>query len=221
VYHSHSPYSSFGVLLGPESGEFIATVVGHHGGFARLPAGWADLTVLICVLEGLDHAEDLIDVAADGEIVDAHLTEDTLTIDDVGGTKSNASIFRGLEKAAVVASDGLLDIRDHGNVHGAKTTCLSGLHCVFSVGELRVDGAANDLAVDGFKLSRLVAELANLSWADESEVKGPEEKHDIFASELFKGDLLKFVLPPCHGGELGSSLTNDSLLSLTSGLNHV
>ena len=78
-YHSRSPYSSFGVLLGPESGEFIATVVGHHGGFAGLPAGWADLTVLICVLEGLDHAEDLIDVAADGEIVDAHLAEDTLT----------------------------------------------------------------------------------------------------------------------------------------------
>ena len=180
-YHSRSPYSSFGVLLGPESGEFIATVVGHHGGFAGLPAGWADLTVLICVLEGLDHAEDLIDVAADGEIVDAHLAEDTLTIDDVCGTKSNACIFRGLEKAAVVASDGLLDIRDHGNVHRAKTTCLSGLHCVFSVGELRVDGAADDLAVNGLELSRLVAELTNLSGADESEVKGPEEKHDIFA----------------------------------------
>ena len=120
--HTHSPYRSFGVLLGPESGELVAGVVGHHGGFARLPAGGADLTVLICVLEGLDHAEDLVDVAADRKIIDAHLAEDTLTIDDVGGTESNTCIFRGLEEAAVVTGDGLLDIRDHGNVHRAETT---------------------------------------------------------------------------------------------------
>ena len=110
------------------------------------------------------------------------------------------------------------------------------------MGELRVDGAADELAVDGLELSRLVAELADLSGADESEVKGPEEKHDIFAfsqciiqldivkprksksvltSELFERNLLELVLPPSHGGELGGGLTDDSLLSLCSSLNHL
>ena len=168
------------MLLSPEGGELVAVVVGDHGGLARLPARGAHLTVLISVLEGLDHAQHFVDVAADGEIVDAELTEDTLFVDDVSGTESDTSITGGLEKAAVIAGDGLLDISDHREVHGAKATLLSWLHGILSVGELRVDGAADQLAVDSLELSRLVTELANLSRADEGEIKRPEEKHDIF-----------------------------------------
>ena len=204
---------SLGVLLGPEGGELVAVVVGHHGGLAGLPAGGAHLTVLVRVLEGLHHAENLVDVAADGQIVDGVLAEDTLAVDDVSGAESDTSITGGLEKAAVVAGDGLLDISDHRDLHGAEATLLSGLHGVLSVGELRVDRAANKLAVDGLELAGLVAELADLSGAHEGKIEGPEEKHDIFASELFQGDLLKSVLPPGLSGECGGRLTDEGLLS--------
>ena len=86
-----------------------------------------------------------------------------------------------IQKATVVRGDLLSDIRDHGDVHGAETTRLTRLHSIFSVGELGVDGAANELTINGLKLSRLVAELANFSRADEGEVKGPEEKHNILS----------------------------------------
>ena len=84
---------SLSVLLCPEGSEFVATVIGNHSGLARLPARGADLTVLVSVLESLDHAEDLVDVATNGKIVDAHLTEDTLAVNDVSGAKSNTCIF--------------------------------------------------------------------------------------------------------------------------------
>ena len=49
------------------------------------------------------------------------------------------------------------------------------------MGEVRVDGATDDLSVDGFKFSALVIELADLSGAHEREVQRPEEEHDVLA----------------------------------------
>ena len=91
--------------VGPEGSEFVAVVVGGHGGGTRGPAGGADLTVLVGVLEGLHHAEDLVDVAADGKVVHAELTEDALGVDDVGGAKGDTLIVGVVQKAAVVAAD--------------------------------------------------------------------------------------------------------------------
>ena len=102
-YHSHSPYSSFGVLLGPESGEFIATVVGYHGGFAGLPAGWADLAVLIDVLEGLNKTDGLVNITANGKIVDGDLAEGTIRSDDEGASKGNTCIITILDKDTVIS----------------------------------------------------------------------------------------------------------------------
>ena len=44
-----------------------------------------------------------------------------------------------------------------------------------------VNGAADDLGVDGFKISALIVELADFSWAHECEIKRPEEQDDILA----------------------------------------
>ena len=167
--------------VGPEASEFVTGVVGGHGGRTGLPAGGADLAVLIGVLVALHETEDLVDVSADGEIVHRELAEDTLTVDDVCGAKGDTLVSGVLEEAAVVTGDALGDVSNHGHVHGAETALLTWLHGVLSVGELRVDGAANDLGVDGLKLAGLVGELANLGGANEGEVKGPEEKHDVLA----------------------------------------
>ena len=49
------------------------------------------------------------------------------------------------------------------------------------MGEVGVDGSTDDLAVDGIEFTRGVTEGGNLSWADESEVKWPEEEDDILS----------------------------------------
>ena len=166
---------------GPESGEFVTAVVRGHRGRAGCPSGGADLTVLIGVLEGLHHAEDLVDVTSDGEIVHAHLTENTLLVDDVGSSESDPLNVREVQKAAIVAGDALGQIRDHRDGHGSKTTLLTGLHGVLYVGELGVDGATDQLAANSLELGSLVTELADLRRAHEREVKRPEEKDDILA----------------------------------------
>ena len=171
--------------LSPEGSKFIACMIGHHSGLAWLPAGGADLTVLISVLECFDHAEDLIDIAADRQIVHAELTKGSLFVDDISRTKGNTLVLRVLKEAAIVAGDALCNIGDHGHSHGAKATSLSRLHGVLSVGELRIDRATDKLAANGLELGSLVTELADLSWAHKSEIEGPEEQDNVLAYKLF------------------------------------
>jgi len=61
--------------------------------------------VLVSVLEGLDHADDLVDVSADGQVVDAVLAEDTLFVDDVSSAESDTGIVAVLDEATVVLGD--------------------------------------------------------------------------------------------------------------------
>lgn len=152
--------------------------------------------MLVSVLEGLDETDDLIDVPADGQVVDAVLAKDTLFINDVRSAESDTCVVTVFDEAAVLLRDRLGDIGDHGEAHGTKTTTLTSLHGVFSVGEVRVDGTTNDLGVHGFELGALVLELADLGWAHEGEVERPEEEDNVLTSELFQVDSLELVLPP-------------------------
>ena len=165
----------------PESGKSVTVVIGDHSGRTGLPAGGADLSVLVSVLEGLDHAEDLVNVPADGQVVDAVLAESAFFVDDIRSAEGDTSVVTILDQAAVVLGDLLGDVRDHGDAHGTETTALSWLHGVLTVGEVRVDGATDDLSADGFEFSALVIELADLSGANEREVQRPEEEHDVLA----------------------------------------
>ena len=57
-----------------------------------LPGGWANLTVLVSVFEGLNESDVLIDISSDWEIILSDVSEDALVIDDVGGTKRHTCI---------------------------------------------------------------------------------------------------------------------------------
>ena len=83
--------------------------------------------MLVGVLETLDEAENLINVSSDGQVVDAHLTEDTLSVNNVGSAHGDASILTLLNEALVGASDALGDIRHHGDAHLSETASSSGL----------------------------------------------------------------------------------------------
>ena len=91
--------------VGPEGGELLTLVIGDHGGRTWSPAGGADLTVLVSVLESLDHADDLVNVSADGQVVDAVLAENTLFVDDVSSAECDTGIVAVLDEATVVLGD--------------------------------------------------------------------------------------------------------------------
>ena len=169
------------MCVGPEGREFVAGVVRGHSRLAGLPAGGANFSVNIRLLEGLDQADGLVDVSADRQIVHANVTENAVWVDDVGGSKSDSLILGVVKQASVVASNALGDVRQHWDLHGAETSLLTRLHRVLSVGEMGVDRATKNGDVHSGELLMLVTELANLSGADKCEVEGPEEEDNVLA----------------------------------------
>jgi hypothetical protein len=69
------PSCSFFLLLGLCEVVCDSLLARLHGLLSRLPAGGAHLSVLVSELKRLHQAEDLVNVPADGEVVDGHLTD--------------------------------------------------------------------------------------------------------------------------------------------------
>jgi hypothetical protein len=101
-------------------GEVLGLVRGVDRVLALLPAGGADLAVLVSELEGLDDADGLLDGTADGEVVHVGGAEGALGVDEEGAAEGDALIG---EEDAVGLGDG-----------------------VGAVGELRASGAERSAA---------------------------------------------------------------------------
>ena len=78
------------------------------------------------------------------------------------------------------------------------------------MGEMRVDGAGDDLAVHLLELFDLVGELSDLGGAHEGKIKWVEEEHDVLALELLQGDVLELLVPEGLAGKGGGWLSNHS-----------
>ena len=89
--------------LRPESGESVAVVIRDHSGCTGLPSRGADLAVLIDVLEGLNKTDGLINITANGEIVDGDLAEGSVRSDDEGASKGNTCIITILDEYTVIS----------------------------------------------------------------------------------------------------------------------
>lgn len=172
------------MLLGPEVSELVAGMIGDHSSLTGLPSGRADFTMFVSVLEGLNESEDFINVTADGEIGDAHVSEDTLVVNDVSSSKSDSLITSRLDESTVGLGDRFGKIRDHRDLHLAETSFSAGLLGVFGMSEVRVNGASNNLSVDLFEFGRGIGELANLSWANKGEVERPEEENGVLSCNI-------------------------------------
>ena len=92
-----------------------------HGLGAWLPGGWADFTVFVRVLEGLDKTDVLRYLSSNWEIVLADVSEDTLVVNDVSSSQSASAV----SKASIVRRNLMRQIRKHWNGHWSKTTLLS------------------------------------------------------------------------------------------------
>lgn len=150
--------------------------VGLHGLATLLPASRADLAVLFGELEGLDKADGLLDVAADGEIVDGDLSEDTLGVDDEEAAQGNTLV---LNQDTVAARDLVGLVGDERKLQvRTKATLLARLLNPGEVGEVRVGRNTEDGGVDGAETVKRVVVLDDLGRADKGEVHGVEEEDD-------------------------------------------
>lgn len=150
--------------------------IGLHTLATLLPAGGADLAVLVGELEGLDETDGLLDVAADGQVVDGDLAEDAVGVDDEETTQSDTLL---LNQDAVAARDLLGSIGDEGQLQvGAEATLLARL---LHPGEVREGGVGRDTedgGVDGLEALESVVVLDDLGGAHKGEVHGVEEEDD-------------------------------------------
>ena len=92
-------------------------------------------------------------------------------------------------------------IREKRNLHGSETSLLLVFLGPLFVGEMRINRASNNLAIDLIELGESIRELADLSWAYEGEIEWVEEENNVLALELLEADLLELVLPPRHALE--------------------
>jgi hypothetical protein len=117
-----------GVLRLPVLESLLAAMAGIHTLLAWGPLAGADFAVLLDMLESLNEAKNLIHVTPDGEVIELHVSQDTLAIDDEGGTEVEG-IISG--EAAIVTAELLGQISEHGDLHSTEATLLTRL-----VGEL-------------------------------------------------------------------------------------
>mmetsp|Transcript_29093 Transcript_29093/g.92857 ORF Transcript_29093/g.92857 Transcript_29093/m.92857 type:complete len:310 (+) Transcript_29093:111-1040(+) len=179
----------------------------NHGRGAGLPAGGAHLAVRVGVLEGLDEAKDLVGVAADGEVVNSLLAEDTLGGNDEEAAEGDASVVALLDEDLVVLGDGLGDVGHEGVLAAAEAALLAGLRGPGEVAVLGIHGHADDLAVDVLELLRAIGEGADLGGAHEGEVEGVEEEDDVLALVVRELDVLEIAVGHHRrGGEVGGGL---------------
>jgi len=92
-------------------GEVLELVRGVDGVGTLLPAGRADLTVLVGELEGLDDSDGLLDGSADGQVVDVRGSESTVGVDEEGASESDALL---LEQDAVSLGNGVVSVSELG-----------------------------------------------------------------------------------------------------------
>lgn len=150
--------------------------VSLHGLAAGLPVGGADLAVLVGELEGLDETQGLVDVAADGQVVDGDLAQGPLGVDDEEAAQGDALL---LDQDAVVAGNLEVLVGDQGQLQVlTKTALLAGPLAPCQVGEVAVGGDTEDGGVELLELGEGVVEGEDLSWADKGEVHGVEQEDD-------------------------------------------
>lgn len=108
------------------------------------------------------------------------MTNDSVFIDDVGGSVGDSNVASVLTEASVGSGDGLVEIGDEGDIHSSESTLVSGLEGVLHMGELGVNRDGDDFASDFSEFLGLIVEGDDLSGADEGEVEGVEEQDHVF-----------------------------------------
>ena len=179
-----------------------ALYVCTHCFCSRLPVGRADLSMEVNILESFDQSQVLVGVSTDWEIVDWWMLDDTVSVNDVGGSECNSWLFSVFAKTSIGFWDGFVQIWDQRNTHLSKASLLSWLQTVLHMRELWVDWTGQDLTSDFFEFFSLVAEGNDFCWADEGKIKWVKEEKNILSLVVLNVDMAEFWVKPCFGVEV-------------------
>ena len=157
------------------------------------------------ILEGLQHAEGLINVPANWQVVDGGVHDHAIGIDDEQTAKRNAGF---VVEDVVSRRDFLLQVSYEGVGDIAKSALIARGLNPGQVAELAVNGNAENLGVLAGKICVAVAERSDLRGSHEGEVEGVEEQDDVLAAILRQSDVLELLVDHCCGGEIGGLLTH-------------
>jgi hypothetical protein len=146
--------------------------------FALVPAGRADFAVLLGKLQGVDHAQHFVDIAAERQVIDHLMADDALLVDQEGAAEGDAG---GAELDVVGAADLVLHVGDQRVLHLADTTVVDRRVLPGEVGELRVDRYADDFDAALLELVQAVIEGDQFGRADEREVERVKEDDGVLA----------------------------------------
>src|ERR1035437_4668225 len=162
-----------------------ATVVlGLDRFFAFVPAAGSQSAVL----QGVEHAQNLLRVAAHGEICDGDEADLVFRVHDEGGALADAGVgVQDAQRRRELA----LDVGEHGEGQVLQGWLLIAPR---PMNELRVDAGAQNLRIAVGELLVQLAEGGNLSGTDESEVLGPEEVDLPLAFKAVFGEGFKGLL---------------------------
>lgn len=137
---------------------------------AWFPAGWAHLTMDVCVLECLYQTQCLVNTATNWQIVDSHLTQRLLAIDDVQATEWDARLF---VEYFVGTSNFQRLVGQQGNVQFAQTALLAWCLNPCQMGEVAVCWATNEFATNFAELLGTLRKSNDFRWTNEcAESKG-------------------------------------------------
>ena len=90
----------------------LLLLVGNDRGSAWLPTSGANLTVLVGILEALNDTKSLVNVAADGVVVDLHASDLVFVIKDEDSANGSSihRIFRVSDEHAIITANLLADV---------------------------------------------------------------------------------------------------------------
>ena len=183
--------------------------IGDHGLCSRLPVGRADFSVSINELEGLDKSQVLIGISANGKIVNRWVSDDSVSVNDVGGSVWNTDVSSIFTKASVGFWDFFVEIWDKRNIHRSKSSFFSLFNSIFHMWEFGVNWDSNNFTSDFMEFFSLVIEGNYFGWTDKGEVKRVEEKNDVFAVIGLDVNVDEVVLEPCGGIEVRSWFSDE------------
>lgn len=176
------------------------------------PWSWADFSIFISVLESLNESEDLINISTDWQVTNTNMSQNTLGINNIGGSKCNTNLITSINNSSISLTQLLVYISKERNIKFAKTSLLSVFLCVLHVSESWIDWSSNDLAVDFSEILCSVRELNNFSWANKCEVKRIEEENEILAFVVTQSNVFEAIVPGWESEE-GSGSSDSGRLA--------
>jgi len=147
-----------------------------HSGLALAPACRTDIPMGLVELQSVHHAQHLVDIPSEGQVVDHLVSDHAGTVDEERATQRNIPRrrFHPVRLADAVRQIGHQRIANRTDAAVIDTRVAPGVVCVMGVHR-----NADDLDLPGLKVVQPVIEGNQLGRANEGEIQRIEEQHSV------------------------------------------